>query len=314
MDYIGRFAPSPSGPLHFGSLVTALGSYLQAKSKQGKWLVRIEDIDPPREVAGASAAILKSLEALGLHWDGEVLYQSNCTQRYLDLLDSLILQQQAYYCDCSRKRIQNLDQHLLDRQLLDQQLLNQHIYDGFCRDRQLLPTKNGTVKSLAIRLRQTHPVYQFYDHICGWQSVAKSVAEEDFILQRRDGLFAYNLAVVLDDHLQGITEIVRGADLLPVTAKQISFYQLLNWQAPTYCHLPLVLDPQGNKLSKQNHAKPLDLHNLTSLTADALQFLGQPLPDCWQDATQIDLINWAILHWDVDQVPKVNRQYRRDFR
>ncbi|MWP46471.1 tRNA glutamyl-Q(34) synthetase GluQRS [Gilliamella sp. Pas-s27] len=288
MHYIGRFAPSPSGPLHFGSLVTALGSYLQAKSCHGKWLVRIEDIDPPREVKGASSLILKTLEAFNLYWDDEILYQSTCSERYQAVLQTLLDKQQAYFCDCTRQRIHNLPYG---------------IYDGFCRDRHL----NIPNQPLAIRLKQTQPVYQFTDRIRGIQTFDAQNAQEDFIIHRKDGLFAYNLVVVLDDHQQGITEIVRGADLLPVTAKQISLYQLLGLPTPSYCHLPLVLDSNGNKLSKQNHAKPIEVSNTQSLTIQALQFLGQQIPQDWQDATQKQLLDWAINHWKITNIPKQNR-------
>ncbi|OCG11704.1 tRNA glutamyl-Q synthetase [Gilliamella sp. App6-5] len=290
MHYIGRFAPSPSGPLHFGSLVTALGSYLQAKSCLGKWLVRIEDIDPPREVKGASSLILKTLEALNLYWDDAVLYQSSCNERYQAILQTLIDNQQAYYCDCTRRRIQSLANG---------------IYDGFCRERHL-SIKNK--QQFAIRLKQNHPIFQFTDQIRGLQTVEKASAQEDFIIHRKAGLFAYNLVVVLDDHQQGITEIVRGADLLPVTAKQISLYQLFGFPVPSYCHLPLVLDNNGNKLSKQNHANPIDLNNLKALTVQALQFLGQCVPKDWQDATQQQLLDWAIQHWQLMNIPKQNTQ------
>lgn len=291
-QYIGRFAPSPSGPLHFGSLITALGSYLQARAQGGEWLVRIEDIDPPREVKGASTLILKTLEALGLYWDRDILYQSTCSKRYLATLNTLLNNQLAYYCDCSRKRIHNLVHGY---------------YDSFCRTRYLYPSDT---QSLAIRLKQSHPVYQFSDHIRGQQQIDKGSAEEDFIIHRKDGLFAYNLAVVLDDHEQGITEVVRGADLLPVTGQQISLYKLLDWTIPDYCHLPLALDEHGNKLSKQNHATPLNLNNLKTLTVEALAFLGQPLPEDWQDATQAQLIDWAVSHWDITRVPHTNLVYK----
>ncbi|QYN47699.1 tRNA glutamyl-Q(34) synthetase GluQRS [Gilliamella sp. ESL0405] len=287
--YIGRFAPSPSGPLHFGSLVTALGSYLQAKSCQGKWLVRIEDIDPPREAKGASSLILKTLEAVGLYWDDSVLYQSACSERYLDILHSLLAKQQAYYCNCTRARIHQLENG---------------IYDNYCRQRYLTI---GQGQPLAIRLAQHHPIFQFEDKIQGLQTVEPAKAKEDFIIHRKDGLFAYNLVVVLDDHYQGISEIVRGADLLPVTAQQISLYQLFGYPVPTYCHLPLVLDNHGNKLSKQNHAKPIDLNNLTALTVQALQFLGQPILPDWRDASQTELLQWAIEHWQLTDVPQQNR-------
>lgn len=288
MCYIGRFAPSPSGPLHFGSLVTALGSYLQAKANHGKWLVRIEDIDPPREVKGAATSILKTLDALQLHWDDNVLFQSACSARYLAMIDDLLKKHLAYYCDCTRQRIQSLPSGC---------------YDAYCRERKLAP--NNPAK--AIRLRQTQAVNHFTDRIRGHQQIALIHAQEDFIIHRKDNLFAYNFVVVLDDYYQKITEIVRGADLLPVTTKQISLYKHFNWPIPSYCHLPLALDVNGKKLSKQNHARPIDLGQLTSLTVDALRFLGQVIPDDWQDANQTQLINWAITHWDITQVPQCDK-------
>ncbi|OCF96326.1 tRNA glutamyl-Q(34) synthetase GluQRS [Gilliamella apicola] len=296
MQYIGRFAPSPSGPLHFGSLVTALGSYLQAKANFGKWLVRIEDIDPPRQVKGAASLILKTLEAFELYWDDQVLYQSNCSERYRAVLQSLITQQKAYYCDCTRQRIHNL---------------SNGIYDGFCRERYLASTNQ---QQCAIRLKQSQPVFSFDDKIRGQQTIDSANALEDFIIHRKDGLFAYNLVVVLDDNYQGITEIVRGADLLPVTAKQISLYRLFNFTIPNYCHLPLALDSHGNKLSKQNHASPIDSKKANLLTAQALQFLGQQLPESWQDASQTQLLDWAITHWKINQVPKQNQVLTTDIR
>lgn len=291
MHSIGRFAPSPSGLLHFGSFVTALASYLQAKAKQGEWLVRIEDLDPPREVAGAAKHILTTLEKLGLHWDKEIVYQSARLDEYQHILDQLVQQKLAYYCDCSRQRIQHLPHHL---------------YDNHCQNRHLKPSVDN---SMAIRLKQNHPICHFIDNIRGRQNITQAVAREDFTIKRKDNLFAYNLAVVIDDHYQGVTEIVRGADLLPVTTKQISLYLLLGWQLPSYYHLPLVLDQNHNKLSKQNHAPPIKLDNIGQLMVDGLRFLGQPIPEDWQDATPQQLLMWAISHWNIDYVPKYDKMF-----
>lgn len=286
----GRFAPSPSGSLHFGSFITALGSYLQAKSIQGKWLVRIEDIDPPREVSGAAADILSTLEKIGLYWDNEVLYQSARLKRYQEILDVLISQQSAYYCDCSRHRTHGL---------------NSHIYDNYCQHRQLKPELD---KPMAIRLKQAYAIDHFIDNIRGLQYFSKQESQEDFIIRRKDGLFAYNLAVVVDDHEQGITEIVRGADLLSVTTKQISLYHQLGWEQPHYYHLPLALSNNGNKLSKQNHAPAIQLNNTNQLIIEGLMFLGQAVPDSWQDANKEQLLQWAIEHWDINCVPKQDKK------
>lgn len=289
MRYVGRFAPSPSGPLHFGSLITALGSYLQAKSSQGEWLLRIEDIDPPREVKGAAYNIMHTLEQTGLYWDREVLFQSRCSERYQDVIHHLVEQKLAYFCDCNRQRIQTLPLYC---------------YDGFCRSRNLLPTDS---KPMSLRIKQSHFIDYFKDILRGEQFIDKLQAHEDFIIHRKDGLFAYNLVVVLDDHFQGVTDIVRGADLLPVTGKQISIYRLFGWAEPTYLHLPLALNANGAKLSKQNHATPIDLRHIKSLIVKALTFLGQKIPQDWQDGSTEQLINHAIAHWNINLMPKIDQ-------
>ncbi len=235
-QYIGRFAPSPSGELHFGSLIAALGSYLQARARQGRWLVRIEDIDPPREVPGAAETILRQLEHYGLHWDGDVLWQS---QRHA-----------------------------------------------------------------AVRIRQQHPVTQFTDQLRGIIHADEKLAREDFIIHRRDGLFAYNLAVVVDDHFQGVTEIVRGADLIEPTVRQISLYQLFGWKVPDYIHLPLALNPQGAKLSKQNHAPALPKGDPRPVLIAALQFLGQQAEAHWQDFSVEQILQSAVKNWRLTAVPE----------
>ncbi|MEI7375384.1 tRNA glutamyl-Q(34) synthetase GluQRS [Dickeya chrysanthemi] len=279
--YIGRFAPSPSGDLHFGSLIAALGSYLQARSRHGRWLVRIEDIDPPREVPGAASRILRQLEQYGLFWDGDVAYQSRRHDLYLSVLDELQRQGKCYYCTCTRQRIQQIGGH----------------YDGHCRDRGLLPG------NAALRLRQTHPVVHFHDRLRGQIDADPMLAREDFIIHRRDGLFAYNLAVVVDDHEQGVTDIVRGADLIEPTVRQLSLYQQLNYPAPTYMHLPLALNTDGNKLSKQNHAPALPEGDPRAVLALALTFLRQPLPAHWRDLDRDALLAWAVAHWSLSAVP-----------
>ena len=279
--YIGRFAPSPSGDLHFGSLIAALGSYLQAHAKQGRWLVRIEDIDPPREVPGAADRILRQLAHYGLQWDGEVLYQSQRHARYRQILDDLLVRGQCYYCNCSRQRIHDLGGH----------------YDSHCRDKGVDP------HNAALRLRQTSPVLHFYDQRRGLLYADTALAQEDFIIHRRDGLFAYNLAVVVDDHDQGVTEIVRGADLIAPTVRQIALYQQLGFAIPAYLHLPLALNTVGGKFSKQNHAPPLPHSDPRPVLAAALHFLNQPLPEDWQDLSLPALLQWAIRHWALQQIP-----------
>lgn len=279
--YVGRFAPSPSGDLHFGSLIAALGSFLQAKARRGRWLVRIEDIDPPREVAGAASRILNALARYGLHWDGDVLYQSQRADAYRQVLDSLYQQNLCYYCNCTRARIQLLD----------------GVYDGHCRD------LNLPAGGAALRLRLAKPVLGFHDQLCGDINVPPEFAKEDFIIHRKDGLFAYNLAVVVDDHFQGVTEIVRGADLILPTVRQIALYRQLGWREPDYLHLPLALNEAGDKLSKQNHAPALPEGNPVPTLGKALTFLGQTLPNGWAGASTDELLAWAIDHWTPSSIP-----------
>ncbi|CQJ55247.1 tRNA glutamyl-Q(34) synthetase GluQRS [Yersinia intermedia] len=279
--YVGRFAPSPSGDLHFGSLIAALGSYLQAHAQRGSWLVRIEDIDPPREIPGAASRILTALDHYGLHWDGQVIYQSQRHDAYRATLDWLKQQGLSYYCTCTRSRIQQLG----------------GFYDGYCRDRHL------PADGAAIRLRQTQPIYAFYDKLLGELHAESALAQEDFIIRRRDGLFAYNLAVVVDDAFQGVTEIVRGADLIEPTVRQIALYQQLQQPVPGYLHLPLALNHDGNKLSKQNHATPLPDGDPRPILVDALKFLRQPLPECWQDLDLTLLLRFAVENWTLAAIP-----------
>lgn len=279
--YIGRFAPSPSGELHFGSLIAALGSYLQARAQHGVWRVRIEDIDPPREVPGAADTILRQLEHYNLHWDGEVLYQSARHDAYRDALAWLREHQRSYYCTCTRSRIQQIG----------------GIYDGHCRDLHHGP------ENAAVRLRQTQPVMAFTDRLRGEIVADPALAREDFIIHRRDGLFAYNLAVVVDDHFQGITEIVRGADLIEPTVRQESLYHQFGWQPPEWFHLPLALNADGNKLSKQNHAPALPHGDPKPMLVAALQFLNQPVTEHWRDLSTDALLREAAINWSPHRIP-----------
>ena len=281
-QYIGRFAPSPSGELHFGSLIAALGSYLQARARQGRWLVRIEDIDPPREVPGAAETILRQLEHYGLYWDGDVLWQSQRHHAYREALAWLHEQGLSYYCTCTRARIQSIG----------------GIYDGHCR------VLHHGPDNAAVRIRQQHPVTQFTDQLRGIIHADEKLAREDFIIHRRDGLFAYNLAVVVDDHFQGVTEIVRGADLIEPTVRQISLYQLFGWKVPDYIHLPLALNPQGAKLSKQNHAPALPKGDPRPVLIAALHFLGQQVETHWQDFSVEQILQSAVKNWTLTAVPE----------
>ena len=288
-DYIGRFAPSPSGELHFGSLIAALGSYLQARARRGIWRVRIEDIDPPREVPGAAETILRQLEHYGLHWDGDILWQSQRHDAYRERLAWLREQGFSYYCTCTRARIQSVG----------------GVYDGHCR------TLNNGPEDAAVRLLQSHPVTHFEDRLLGEIRADARLAREDFIVHRRDGLFAYNLAVVVDDHFQGVTEIVRGADLIEPTVRQISLYQQFGWAAPDYVHLPLALNNEGLKLSKQNHAPALPKGDPRPLLINALQFLNQDVTHEWQDLRTEELLQKAIAGWTLNTVPKIQHSQTR---
>ncbi|WP_258808317.1 tRNA glutamyl-Q(34) synthetase GluQRS [Pseudidiomarina sp. CB1] len=252
LPYCGRFAPTPSGPLHFGSLIAAVASYLDAKAHQGKWLVRIEDVDKPRAVAGADTIILKQLETFGLHWDGEVLYQSRRDAAYGAALSQLQERKLCYYCTCTRKQIKTRGPY----------------YTGYCR------TKNRNADNAAIRFCNDQPVTQFIDR---WQDevvIEPTFAAEDFVLYRRDQLYTYQLAVVVDDIEQGITDLVRGADLLTPTAWQLTLWQQLSTRRPRLMHVPLALDANGRKLSKQNHAPALASSEIRRQLQEAMQFLG----------------------------------------
>ncbi|QIZ77682.1 tRNA glutamyl-Q(34) synthetase GluQRS [Ferrimonas lipolytica] len=279
--YVGRFAPSPSGPLHFGSLLAAVGSYLRARNLGGQWLVRMEDIDPPREVPGAATTILHQLEQYGLHWDGSVRYQSQQNERYEAILAQLYEQRLSYHCDCPRKRIKAVG----------------GIYDRHCRN------LAKPAEDCAVRLVNQHGCHQFNDLLLGQIETDSAFASEDFILKRRDGLYAYQLAVVVDDHDQGITEIVRGNDLLEPTVRQISLYHTLNWQTPSFLHLPLAINVDGNKLSKQNHAPALDSTNVSHTMATALDLLGQPLPAELNKAPVAEQLNYAVAAFELTRVP-----------
>jgi len=278
--YRGRFAPTPSGPLHFGSLVAALASYLEARSHNGKWLLRIEDVDPPRVVAGASAGILRTLAAHGFEWDGDVLYQSSRNEAYQEALARLIGLGRAYACVCSRKRMAELAVPGVDGP----------VYPGTCRGGKSVVVAAGVLAALqprptprgyadaAFALRFFLPEQRvvFHDALLG--RVACDVTREcgDFVLQRADGVFSYQLAVVVDDAEQGITHVVRGADLLTSTPRQIVLQQALGYPTPAYTHLPVVLNSRGEKLSKQTLAAALDDADPLPALRLAGRFLGLP--------------------------------------
>ncbi|MBM87747.1 MAG: tRNA glutamyl-Q(34) synthetase GluQRS [Gammaproteobacteria bacterium] len=283
-SYIGRFAPSPSGPLHFGSLMAAVASYLDAKANKGQWLVRIEDLDPPREPKGASEQILEQLNALKLEWDGEVLYQSSRLENYMQALNDLSERNLCFQCNCSRKRIKSIGS----------------IYDGYCRNRMNLDTKGCAIRVIADEID-----LEFKDLVHG--NYKKNIGTEigDFIIVRRDKLFAYQLAVVVDDAFQKVTHIIRGYDLIHSTPRQIYLQQLLNFPTPLYGHIPIVVNDQGQKLSKQHFATPIDAKEGPELIHRAFVLLGLSPPKGNKSAPVQEQLHWGIKKWDMQTVPKL---------
>lgn len=286
--YIGRFAPSPTGPLHQGSLVSALASYLHAYSYGGQWLVRMEDLDPPREIPGAATAILRSLEDHGLEWDGEVLYQSRRLPAYEEVVQVLRAAELVYPCDCTRQDLQAMN----------------GIYDGRCRTRRV---DSGVPHALRLKLydlpqRTTSDLVEFVDLIQGEQTQNLRSIAGDQIVKRKDGLFAYQLAVVVDDIAQRVTHIIRGRDLLDVSARQIFLFQLLNASVPVFGHVPLVMNGQGQKLSKQNLAEPLSSERAGNNLWHALTFLGQNPPAELHNAEAEEVLNWARTNWQLSSI------------
>lgn len=275
--YRGRFAPSPTGDLHFGSLVAATGSYLDARSQGGKWLVRMEDLDPPRVVPGSADSILRALDRFGFRWDGPVMCQSTRPGAYQAALDRLRSAGAVFPCTCSRKEAG-------DR------------YPGTCRGR----TQPAGRHSWRVRVHD-EPI-AFDDRLQGPQSLRLETHCGDFVLLRSDGVFAYQLAVVVDDHAQGITDIVRGADLLESTFRQIHVQRLLGLPQPRYLHLPVAVNAAGEKLSKQTLARPVDADHPESGLQTALEFLGQGPP---AGLCLNELWDWALTHWDPARLPDV---------
>ncbi len=277
--YRGRFAPSPTGPLHLGSLIAALASYLDARANRGEWLVRMEDLDPPREEAGAADAILRSLRAHGLHWDGEVMYQAGRDEAYRNALDDLAAAGHLFACDCTRATLGP---------------------DGACAGR-CRPRQDRIRGAHSLRVAVPPDcVIGFADGLQG--SCGQALGEElpDFVLVRKDGLTAYQLAVVVDDCAQGVTHVVRGADLLDSTARQIYLQGLLHCPTPEYLHLPVITGANGRKLSKQTQAPALDDAAACDNLRLALRFLGQALPAA---ASPPDLVAAAVADWNRAALP-----------
>ena len=280
--YIGRFAPPPSGYLHFGSLIAALASYLDARAVGGRWLLRMEDLDPPREMPGAQSAILRALEAYGFQWDGEMVRQSDRIDVYNTVIERLRQDGHAYACTCSRKQLQAFA----------------GLYPGFCRE------AGRDTYDAAIRLRVPDRTYSFNDRVQGQYSQDLGREVGDFVIRRRDGLIAYQLAVVLDDAWQGITDVVRGADLLDSTPRQLFLQELLGLSRPRYLHVPLIIQPDGHKLGKRYRSPPLEPAEATPLLLRALRALGQTTPSELTDALPDEVLTWAIAHWDAERIPR----------
>jgi glutamyl-Q tRNA(Asp) synthetase len=288
MRYRGRFAPSPTGVLHFGSLIAAVASFVDARAAGGDWLVRIEDLDRPREVPGASAAILNTLKAFGLHWDGEPLYQHRCTAHYERVLTQLGERGLTYPCACSRAEVERTGQRGPAG----------IIYSGTCRHG-LPPGRTPR----ALRLRTPSGEVCFTDRIQGAQCQDVTAALGDPILCRADGIHAYQLAVVVDDARQGVTHVVRGADLLASTPVQCLLQQLLGLPAPAYAHVPLALDAGGRKLSKSLAAAPVDPGDPLPALQRVWAWLGQPPAPV---GTSLDgFWSHACAHWRIERVPAI---------
>lgn len=278
MSYIGRFAPSPTGPLHFGSLLTAVASYCDAKANHGKWLVRIEDTDIPRIYPNSETHILSCIDAFAFEPDAEIIFQKDRLAIYEQVLDQLKQQHAIYACQCTRKM-----------------LGSNHIYAGTCRD------LNLDFAEQAIRLKVDDLLICFEDRLQGRQCSNLKDDLGDFVLKRRDGIISYQLAVVVDDYLQGITHVVRGADLLDNTARQIWLGSILNYPSLSYMHLPLAMNDQGQKLSKQNLAQALDVSKASELLQQAILALGQPNVELNQPRI---MLQQAVQQWDVNLIPK----------
>jgi glutamyl-Q tRNA(Asp) synthetase len=293
MAYRGRFAPSPTGTLHFGSLVAAVGSYLDARAQDGQWLLRIEDLDPPRTRPGAAGQILAQLEAFGFEWDGPVLYQSERFEAYAEAIESLSRHSVLRECPCSRSALAALPENTARPTGTGEELF----HPAHC-----LPANINQPLGHALRLRVPAGAVRFDDRSLGPQSLDVAASVGDFVLRRRDGLFAYQLAVVVDDAAQGITDVVRGCDLLTSTARQVLLQRALGLPSVRYLHLPLAVDERGLKLSKSGDAPAVgNRDGLARHLVSVLDFLGQSPPSALATAPLDEVWNWARGHWRVDK-------------
>jgi glutamyl-Q tRNA(Asp) synthetase len=292
-QYRGRFAPTPSGPLHFGSLVAAVGSFLDARANHGTWLVRIEDLDPPRVKPGAADEILRALDEFGLHWDGPVMRQSERAAAYAAAIGRLARQRVLRECPCSRAVLAALPENQSHPPAAGDELFH---------PRECVAPAAGSTPApgYALRLRVPPGSVSFEDRSLGPQSIDVARTVGDFVLRRRDGLYAYQLAVVVDDAEQGITDIVRGCDLLASTARQVLLQRALCLPTPRYLHLPLAVDDRGFKLSKSEAAPAVGAHEPSRQLVAVLRFLGQAPPGEMERAQTGEFLAWAIAHWRLD--------------
>ncbi len=296
VPYRGRFAPSPTGPLHFGSLIAALGSYLEARAHGGTWSLRIENLDRPREVPGAASQIMATLEAFGFQWDGPVVFQQDRLAAYRAALDELQAAGLTYGCSCSRSEI--------EAGITEDGLAGAEIrYPGTCRLGPRHPDR-----PLATRFRVPPRALSFTDAIQGLVTLDVQAAVGDFVVRRRDGYFAYQLAVVVDDHELDVTAVVRGADLLDNTPRQILLQESLGFSSPTYAHLPLAVDAGGNKLSKSTQSLAIDPSRSGSLLWQALQFLEQSPPEGLRGAPAPEIWAWALPNWSVSRLKGIEKR------
>ena len=303
---IGRFAPSPTGPLHFGSLVAAVASFLCARQNpNSKWLLRIEDVDTQREQEGATHSIIKTLEAYGFSWDDDIIYQSQRNHYYEAALDTI--KQHIYACSCSRKELQTLSS--------ENDSIYGYLYPGLCRT----GIRNPLISNPSIRINTS--IEKSIDHKfkevcfqdeCQADLFCQNIEREvgDFVLKRRDGLFAYQLAVIVDDYLQNVNHVVRGADLFDNTPRQIYLQNLLCYQTPRYLHFPVIISNSGKKLSKQNSAPEISIDNKQIMLKNlisALNLLGQDAPSAKEFSSISDIWSWGVEHWDSSKIPKTKK-------
>ncbi|MEX2482364.1 MAG: tRNA glutamyl-Q(34) synthetase GluQRS [Gammaproteobacteria bacterium] len=281
----GRFAPSPTGPLHQGSVVAAVASWLEARVQHGRWLLRIDDLDPPREAAGAADAIIATIRALGLDWDGPIVFQSRRGAAYREALAALRTAGHAFPCACTRA------------------MIGHGPYPGTCRNG--VPAGH---RPRALRVRTSGAVIEFDDAVQGRVAQDLEAFCGDFVVKRADGLVAYHLAVVVDDAASGVNEVVRGVDLLDSTPRQIHLQRLLGLPTPRYAHIPVVLDADGMKLSKQTHATPVGPAQAQRALWQALTFLGLAPPATLAAETVRTLLEWALRHWSLNSLPRRSRR------